>query len=222
MNQPVNSADIHKAIVQEQAAQDRKKMMLNGVLLLLLLAAPFMIYPVFLMKILCFALFAVAFNLLFGFTGLLSLGQAAFYGTGGFLTAYLLVDGIIEQTLLALLAPRRRARTCTCPRCGSRRACRRRRRQHRARRRWRRACIFLCGPFADVLFISTSIPWVTHPLAHCNGWCATGTGWCDRVVRLQRSKKRDTLGFTRRGLESVGESHIYARGKDGEEGARAE
>ena len=47
MNQPVNSADIHKAIVQEQAAQDRKKMMLNGVLLLLLLAAPFMIYPVF-------------------------------------------------------------------------------------------------------------------------------------------------------------------------------
>ena len=90
MNQPVNSADIHKAIVQEQAAQDRKKMMLNGVLLLLLLAAPFMIYPVFLMKILCFALFAVAFNLLFGFTGLLSFGHAAFLATGGYTTGYLL------------------------------------------------------------------------------------------------------------------------------------
>ncbi|MEC7376525.1 MAG: branched-chain amino acid ABC transporter permease, partial [Pseudomonadota bacterium] len=72
MTQPANSTDIHKAIVEQQAAQDRKKMILNGVLLLLLLAAPFVIYPVFLMKILCFALFAVAFNLLFGFTGLLS------------------------------------------------------------------------------------------------------------------------------------------------------
>ena len=109
MNQPVNSADIHKAIVQEQAAQDRKKMMLNGVLLLLLLAAPFMIYPVFLMKILCFALFAVAFNLLFGFTGLLSFGHAAFLATGGYTTGYLLSNysglstemGIIAGTLAA-------------------------------------------------------------------------------------------------------------------------
>ena len=90
MNQPVNSADIHKAIVQEQASQDRKKLILNGVLLLILLAAPFMIYPVFLMKILCFALFAVAFNLLFGFTGLLSFGHAAFLATGGYTTGYLL------------------------------------------------------------------------------------------------------------------------------------
>jgi branched-chain amino acid transport system permease protein len=47
---------------------------------ILLLAAPFGIYPVFLMKVLCFALFACAFNLLIGFTGLLSFGHAAFLG----------------------------------------------------------------------------------------------------------------------------------------------
>ena len=42
-----------------------------------LLAAPFFFYPIFLMKMLCFALFACAFNLLLGFTGLLSFGHAA-------------------------------------------------------------------------------------------------------------------------------------------------
>ncbi|WP_339783459.1 branched-chain amino acid ABC transporter permease, partial [uncultured Marinobacter sp.] len=109
MNQSANSTDIHKAIVREQAAQDRKKLILNGVLLLILLAAPFMIYPVFLMKILCFALFAVAFNLLFGFTGLLSFGHAAFLASGGYTTGYLLSNfsglptelGIIAGTLAA-------------------------------------------------------------------------------------------------------------------------
>ncbi len=53
-------------------------------LLLLALAAPRVIYPVFLMKALCFALFACAFNLLLGFTGLLSFGHAAFLGTAGY------------------------------------------------------------------------------------------------------------------------------------------
>ena len=50
----------------------------------LALAAPFVGYPVFLMKLLCFALFACAFNLLIGFTGLLSFGHAAFFGTAGY------------------------------------------------------------------------------------------------------------------------------------------
>ena len=111
MNQPVNPADIHKAIVEQQKIQDRKKLMVNGVLLLLLLAAPFVMYPVFLMKILCFALFAVAFNLLFGFTGLLSFGHAAFLATGGYTTGYLLSNfsglttemGIIAGTATATL-----------------------------------------------------------------------------------------------------------------------
>ncbi len=49
--------------------------------------APFLaVYPVFLMKWLCFALFACAFNLLLGFTGLLSFGHAAFLGSAGYVT----------------------------------------------------------------------------------------------------------------------------------------
>ena len=52
------------------------------------LAAPFIGYPVFLMKLLCFALFACAFNLLIGFTGLLSFGHAAFFGAAGYVAGH--------------------------------------------------------------------------------------------------------------------------------------
>ena len=52
------------------------------------LLAPFVIYPVFLMNALCFALFACAFNLLLGYTGLLSFGHAAFFGTAAYVTGY--------------------------------------------------------------------------------------------------------------------------------------
>ena len=55
-----------------------------AIALLLALGAPFVGYPVFLMKLLCFALFACAFNLLIGFTGLLSFGHAAFFGAAGY------------------------------------------------------------------------------------------------------------------------------------------
>ncbi|MBB3214390.1 branched-chain amino acid transport system permease protein [Herbaspirillum sp. Sphag1AN] len=55
-----------------------------AVLLVLALLAPFGLYPVFLMKMLCFALFACAFNLLIGYTGLLSFGHAAFFGAAGY------------------------------------------------------------------------------------------------------------------------------------------
>ena len=58
--------------------------------LAVLLAAPFVVYPVFLMKCLCFALFACAFNLLIGFTGLLSFGHAAFFGFAGYVCGYAL------------------------------------------------------------------------------------------------------------------------------------
>lgn len=61
-----------------------------GIALVLALAAPFVAYPVFLMKVLCFALFACAFNLLIGFTGLLSFGHAAFFGGAGYLCGYVL------------------------------------------------------------------------------------------------------------------------------------
>ncbi len=51
-------------------------------------AAPFVVYPVFLMKALCFALFACAFNLLIGYGGLLSFGHAAYLGSAGYITAH--------------------------------------------------------------------------------------------------------------------------------------
>jgi branched-chain amino acid transport system permease protein len=54
----------------------------------LLLVAPFLLYPVFLMKVLCFALFACAFNLLLGYGGLLSFGHAAYFGMASYVTAY--------------------------------------------------------------------------------------------------------------------------------------
>ncbi|MDP2817813.1 MAG: branched-chain amino acid ABC transporter permease [Polaromonas sp.] len=53
-----------------------------------LLVAPLFIYPIFLMKVLCFALFACAFNLLIGFGGLLSFGHAMFLGTAGYASAH--------------------------------------------------------------------------------------------------------------------------------------
>ncbi len=58
------------------------------VLLLGALVAPFIGYPIFLMKVLSFALFACAFNLLIGFTGLLSFGHAMFFGGAAYLCAY--------------------------------------------------------------------------------------------------------------------------------------
>lgn len=90
MDHPVNQTDIQQAMLNQQKSDQRRKHILNLVLLALLLIAPAVIYPVFLMKILCFSLFAVAFNLLLGFTGLLSFGHAAFLATGSYTTGYLL------------------------------------------------------------------------------------------------------------------------------------
>ncbi len=58
--------------------------------LAVLVAAPFIgLYPIFMMKALCFAIFAVAFNLLLGFTGLLSFGHAAYLGAAAYFTGWL-------------------------------------------------------------------------------------------------------------------------------------
>lgn len=54
----------------------------------LLALAPLVIYPVFLMKVLCFALFACAFNLLIGYVGLLSFGHAAFFGGAAYVAGH--------------------------------------------------------------------------------------------------------------------------------------
>ncbi|MBC7634079.1 MAG: branched-chain amino acid ABC transporter permease [Acetobacteraceae bacterium] len=64
----------------------------HGIAFLVMFAAvviaPFFLYPVFLMKVLCFALFACAYNLLIGYVGLGSFGHAAFFGMGGYIAAY--------------------------------------------------------------------------------------------------------------------------------------
>jgi branched-chain amino acid transport system permease protein len=67
-----------------------KQRLFYGLILALACLAPFQdfIYVVFLMKVLCFALFACAFNLLLGFTGLLSFGHAAFFGGSAYITAH--------------------------------------------------------------------------------------------------------------------------------------
>lgn len=57
-------------------------------MVLVLLIAPIWIYPIFIMKVMCFALFACAFNLLIGFGGLLSFGHAMFLGTAGYVSAH--------------------------------------------------------------------------------------------------------------------------------------
>ena len=59
-----------------------------AVMVVLFVLAPFVFYPVFLMKALTFALFACAFNLLIGFGGLLSFGHAMFLGTAGYVCAH--------------------------------------------------------------------------------------------------------------------------------------
>jgi branched-chain amino acid transport system permease protein len=61
---------------------------LGAIAIAALLAAPFVVYPIFLMSVLCFALFACAFNLLIGYVGLLSFGHATFFGGAAYFTAH--------------------------------------------------------------------------------------------------------------------------------------
>jgi len=79
------------------------------VALCLAIAAPAVLYPVLLMKFMCFALFACAFNLLLGYTGLLSFGHAAFFGAAGYVTGYMIKEfgappelGVAAGVLVAL------------------------------------------------------------------------------------------------------------------------
>ncbi len=84
-------------------------------LLILALVAPMLgLYPVFVMKLLCFAIFAAAFNLLLGFTGLLSFGHAAFFGSAAYVTGWFIKSqgwtpelgiaaGVVASGLIGLL-----------------------------------------------------------------------------------------------------------------------
>ncbi|WP_336057091.1 branched-chain amino acid ABC transporter permease [Nitratireductor sp. CH_MIT9313-5] len=66
----------------------RHHLIIFVVLAAALLVAPFLLYPIFLMKVLCFALFASAFNLLLGYGGLLSFGHAAYFGMASYVSAH--------------------------------------------------------------------------------------------------------------------------------------
>ena len=93
-----------------------------------LLAAPFFLYPIFLMQIMCFALFACAFNLLLGYTGLLSFGHAAFFGGAAYFCAHAVkVWGWPPEAgrSSALRAPSIRARSGVASAAGSRDASKR-------------------------------------------------------------------------------------------------
>lgn len=72
-----------------------------AVLIALLLVAPLAVYPVFLMKVLCFALFALAFNLLIGYVGLLSFGHAMFFGFSAYVSAHLTKIGTVRLPYIA-------------------------------------------------------------------------------------------------------------------------
>jgi branched-chain amino acid transport system permease protein len=77
----------------------------------LALIAPFLgLYPVFLMKLLCFSMFACAFNLLLGFTKMLSFGHAAYFGAAAYVTGWLVtvqgwgtIEGILGGVAVAML-----------------------------------------------------------------------------------------------------------------------
>lgn len=70
---------------------EKRTKLMYGLLLAILALAPFLgVYPILVMKLLCFALFACAFNLLLGFTGLLSFGHAAFFGGAAYACGYVM------------------------------------------------------------------------------------------------------------------------------------
>jgi branched-chain amino acid transport system permease protein len=69
----------------------------------LIAIGPFVLYPVFLMRILCAALFASAFNLMLGFVGLLSFGHAAFFGMGSYVTAWTAKNWHLDASVAIVL-----------------------------------------------------------------------------------------------------------------------
>ena len=120
MNSPMNlTARLNGSAGAEVKPLAKREMICAGLVALAAIAALFIpfqpwLYPVFVMKIMCFALFACAFNLLLGYGGLLSFGHAAFFGSAAYTTAHLckamalgpgmgLVAGIVVAAALGAL-----------------------------------------------------------------------------------------------------------------------
>jgi branched-chain amino acid transport system permease protein len=69
-----------------------------AVLVAIVVASPFVLYPIILMQVMCYALFAMGTNMLMGSIGLLSLGQAAYFGLGGYVAGYLVqTEGLTPE-----------------------------------------------------------------------------------------------------------------------------
>ncbi|MBX9931465.1 MAG: branched-chain amino acid ABC transporter permease [Methylobacterium sp.] len=83
----IEAAPIAPTLPESKDARALHRMVFVGIAVALVVL-PFVLYPVFLMKVLCFALFALAFNLLLGYGGLLSFGHAAYFGMASYLSAY--------------------------------------------------------------------------------------------------------------------------------------
>ncbi len=104
----------HAPLAASSAKSYKHQWLTFGLLVAVLAIAPIWVYPVFLMKVMCFALFACAFNLLLGFGGLLSFGHAMFLGLAGYVSAHAakvwglnpelcVLLGTVASALLALL-----------------------------------------------------------------------------------------------------------------------
>uniref|UniRef100_UPI0035CB9F23 branched-chain amino acid ABC transporter permease n=1 Tax=uncultured Methylobacterium sp. TaxID=157278 RepID=UPI0035CB9F23 len=84
---PADAAPILPVLAEGRDDRALHRRIMLGIAVILAVA-PFVLYPVFLMKVLCFGLFALAFNLLLGYGGLLSFGHAAYFGMASYVCAY--------------------------------------------------------------------------------------------------------------------------------------
>lgn len=88
MSSHATSVTTAPELAEPQAEANRHHKYLFAGLAALLLVAPAALYPFFVMKVMCFALFAAAFNLLLGYGGLLSFGHAAYFGMASYVSAH--------------------------------------------------------------------------------------------------------------------------------------
>jgi len=82
------AAAVDAPVLQVRRDTEPSHIAAAAVMVAFLVVAPFVLYPIFLMKALCFALFACAFNLLIGYVGLVSFGHALFFGWASYLAAH--------------------------------------------------------------------------------------------------------------------------------------
>ncbi len=81
----------------------RPQLIAFAIMIALIAVCPFVLYPVFLMRVLCAALFACSFNLMIGYVGLLSFGQAAFFGMGSYVSAWTMKHWGIDASIAIIL-----------------------------------------------------------------------------------------------------------------------